>query len=289
MELQLIRSFLEVAESGSFAAASDRLFVTQSAVSLRIQRLEDQLGQPLFSRSNDGVALTTAGREFRGYAETILGHWEQARQRVSATGEARQKLAIGAKSELWSGLGFRWLDLLGAARPDLQIEALSDRSEALAQALLSDMLQVILSYTPLTRAGVSSLPLFEEKMILVSTEKGISAAAPGEGYIRVEAGEDFARFHQEELPHLQNPSLVMALGGLTRGFLLSRSASAYLPEREVHDDLRQGRLYRVAQAPVFTRQTWVIWRESMDQKIRNVAEATLNTALEDMKTTADRH
>ena len=41
MDITLIRTFIEVANTGSFVAACDRLFVTQSAVSLRIQRLED--------------------------------------------------------------------------------------------------------------------------------------------------------------------------------------------------------------------------------------------------------
>ena len=41
MDIQLIRTFLEVAATGSFVNASERLYVTQSAVSLRIQRLEE--------------------------------------------------------------------------------------------------------------------------------------------------------------------------------------------------------------------------------------------------------
>ena len=279
MELQLIRSFLEVAESGSFAAASDRLFVTQSAVSLRIQRLEDQLGRPLFSRSNDGVTLTEAGREFRSYAEIILSNWEQARRRVSAAGESQPRLAIGALPQLWSCPGYRWLDLLGEAMPALQRHAVTDQAEGLAQALLSERVQVILSYAPLARPGVTSQPLFEEKMILVSTEKGAGLASLGDSYIRVEAGEDFARFHEEGLPDLQNPGLVMDLAGLTRGFLRNRKVSLYLPESEADDDIRQGLLYRVQDAPVFTRQVFAIWRENMNEKMRNVAEATLNEAL----------
>ena len=61
MDITLIRTFLEVAATGSFVNASERLFVTQSAVSLRVQRLEDSLGKPLFVRSKAGAELTAAG------------------------------------------------------------------------------------------------------------------------------------------------------------------------------------------------------------------------------------
>ena len=64
MDIALIRTFLEVAATGSFVNAADRLYVTQSAVSLRVQRLEDALGRPLFTRSKAGAELTSAGREF---------------------------------------------------------------------------------------------------------------------------------------------------------------------------------------------------------------------------------
>ena len=57
MDITLLKTFLEVAASGSFVSSADRLFVTQSAVSLRIQRLEDTLGKPLFTRSKAGAEL----------------------------------------------------------------------------------------------------------------------------------------------------------------------------------------------------------------------------------------
>ena len=51
MDITLIRTFLEVTAAGSFGGAAERLAVTQSAISLRIQRLEDSLGCVLFNLS----------------------------------------------------------------------------------------------------------------------------------------------------------------------------------------------------------------------------------------------
>ncbi len=52
MDLQLIRTFLEIISAGSFLEAANRVYVSQSAVSLRVKRLEEELGQKLFNRSN---------------------------------------------------------------------------------------------------------------------------------------------------------------------------------------------------------------------------------------------
>ena len=83
MDIALIKTFLEVAGTGSFVAAAERLFVSQSAISLRIQRLEDELGRPLCTRSKSGAVLTPAGREFHHYALSILKLLEEARLQIA--------------------------------------------------------------------------------------------------------------------------------------------------------------------------------------------------------------
>ncbi|BCG81727.1 hypothetical protein MesoLj113b_52690 [Mesorhizobium sp. 113-3-3] len=58
MDTENLRSFLEVAEHGSFTVAAGRLNLAQSTVSARIRGLEEQLGRRLFVRDRDGVTLT---------------------------------------------------------------------------------------------------------------------------------------------------------------------------------------------------------------------------------------
>ncbi|EDQ03473.1 HTH-type transcriptional regulator BenM (plasmid) [Sulfitobacter indolifex] len=82
MDITLIKTFIEVANTGSFVAARDRLFVTQSAISLRIQRLEGSLGHQLFTRSKAGAVLTAEGQQFEPYALSLLKVWEEARQKI---------------------------------------------------------------------------------------------------------------------------------------------------------------------------------------------------------------
>ena len=62
----------EIARCGSISKAAQKLFLSQSGISGAVKELEEELGIALFSRSNRGVALTRAGREFLGYASALL-------------------------------------------------------------------------------------------------------------------------------------------------------------------------------------------------------------------------
>jgi DNA-binding transcriptional LysR family regulator len=79
MDTELLRAFVTVAECEGFSAASKTLNRTQSAVSLQIKRLEDQLHTTLFQRTSRSVALTSSGERFMPYARNILKLEDEAR------------------------------------------------------------------------------------------------------------------------------------------------------------------------------------------------------------------
>ena len=72
MTFDQIRTFLWVARLGGFRKASDRLHLSQPAVSTRIANLEEELQAQLFSRGSGGLELTKKGQQLLGYAEQML-------------------------------------------------------------------------------------------------------------------------------------------------------------------------------------------------------------------------
>jgi len=72
MELSQLEAFLEAVERGSFRRAAEALLLAQPSVSARIQRLEDELGVPLFHRMARGVRLTDMGRTFLPFAQRSM-------------------------------------------------------------------------------------------------------------------------------------------------------------------------------------------------------------------------
>ncbi|MGO4303425.1 LysR family transcriptional regulator [Cupriavidus sp. RAF12] len=77
-DLADLRAFLSVADLGSFRAASEVLFLSQSALSRRVDKLEEALGVELFTRTTRKVELTTVGRAFVHKARNVLNELEGA-------------------------------------------------------------------------------------------------------------------------------------------------------------------------------------------------------------------
>src|SRR5919112_9785 len=118
MDTELARTFLVVVATGSFVEASQKLHVTQSTVSTRIQRLEETLGAELFVRNKAGTTLTSAGQQFQRHAALLTRTVEQARQEIGVISGYRATITIGGRIGLWEDLLLRWLPLFAALAPD---------------------------------------------------------------------------------------------------------------------------------------------------------------------------
>ncbi|HEY9050605.1 MAG TPA: LysR family transcriptional regulator, partial [Gammaproteobacteria bacterium] len=79
MDIEQARTFLTIAAHGSFLEAARQLHLTQSTVSARIQRLEEELDARLFIRNRSGASLTQSGRRFLEHAKRLVLTAEQAR------------------------------------------------------------------------------------------------------------------------------------------------------------------------------------------------------------------
>jgi DNA-binding transcriptional LysR family regulator len=96
MDIEELRTFVEVADAGGITAAAIRLGVAKSIVSRRLARLEDELGVQLLARTTRGAALTEAGATFKDYAARICAEVDIARETVRPTGDLRGRLRIAA-------------------------------------------------------------------------------------------------------------------------------------------------------------------------------------------------
>ena len=83
MDIELLKTFLEVRRTRHFGKAAENLFLTQAAVSARIRQLERLLGVKLFIRSRNNIQLTSEGERLVGHAQTVLLAWSRARQELA--------------------------------------------------------------------------------------------------------------------------------------------------------------------------------------------------------------
>ena len=96
-ELEELRTFVEVVESGGLNRAAARLGVSKSIISRRITRLEADLGTRLLSRSTRGIIPTEAGIEFKIRCDRILAELDEARDAIAQQGgSVRGRLRLSA-------------------------------------------------------------------------------------------------------------------------------------------------------------------------------------------------
>jgi len=282
MDIDLARTFLAVVDSGSFVEAAKRVHVTQSTVSTRIRTLEDQLGKPLFERSKAGAVLTQAGAQFHKHAVALVRVWEQARLEVSLPAGYQAALTVGGQYSLWDGFLIDWLAYMRARAPEIAIRTFSGISATLMQRLVEGTLDIGVMYTPQSRPGFELEMLFEEELVLVSSEAEPSRTL-GPGYIYIDWGPEFQVDHSLNFPDLVTPGLYMEIGSLGLKYLLENRASAYLPRRLVRRPLAEGRLALVPDAPAFHYPAYVVYpasgnAEVLDLVLKNLRGFAKRTA-----------
>lgn len=264
MDISLARTFLMIAETGSFIEAARRMNVTQSTVSSRVRNLESLLGRQLFDRSKVGAQITIAGEQFQKHALAMVRIWQQAQLDVGFSGQHDQHLAVGSEATLWQGLLLSWIPTLKAAHPELALTAVTETGPMLTQRLLDGTLDIAVVYQPLQSPGLLIEHLFEEELVLVSSARG-DARRRTDDYILVDWGPDFREDHAIAFPKRSGARLTLDIGPMAVDYLLNNEGSGYLPLRLVRGHLSRGRMKLVARARRFSVPVAALYPESREE------------------------
>ena len=266
MDIELARTFLAIVEAGSFVEAAERVYVTQSTVRIRIRSLEDQLGKKLFERTKAGATLTPAGAQFQKHALALVRIWQQARLEVSLPEGYQAALTVGGQYSLWQGFLLDWLARMRSTVPDVAIRTQMGTSVELMQRLVDGVLDLGVMYTPQSRPGFEVELLFEDELVLVSSEPRRSSKH-NRNYMYIDWGPEFRADHSLNFPDLSTPGLYMELGSLGLNYLLENRASGYFPKRLVVPYLENGTLTLVSRAPVFHYPAYAVYPAEEDGQI----------------------
>lgn len=140
---ELLRSFVAIVDSGSMLRATEKVFVTQSALSLQMKRLEETVLTPLFHREGRRLILTPAGQALLPRAREILALNDKAVVALTGdalAGPARVGLVQDFAETLLSGVLARFASL----NPDTQLHVRVAGSPELLGLLEADRLDVVL-------------------------------------------------------------------------------------------------------------------------------------------------
>jgi DNA-binding transcriptional LysR family regulator len=263
MDLELLRTFLEVRRTRHFGNAAENLHVTQAAVSARIRQLERLLGVKLFIRGRNNIQLTSEGERLVAHAQTVLLAWSRARQELALDRGQVSQVHIGVRSGLWNPVLQDRLEALHSSTPELVLRTEGHMSDAAVKMLLDRTLDVVISYDP------PNLPEFKLREIgsislrLYSRDKRATLdSALENNYVYVDWGSAFARFHSQRFGEHVVPVLRTNISESARDFIRS-GGSAYLP-RSLAECSKPG-IYPVGDSPVFNRKVHAIYRSSSDK------------------------
>jgi len=265
LDIDQARTFLAIAANGSFLEASRQLHLTQSTVSARIQRLEEELGGRLFVRNRAGASLTTAGQRFLEFAKRLVLTADQARHEVGLPQRYRATLHIGGRIALWEGFLPRWVGWMRNRADDVLVRSEIGFEEDLMRRLIEGTLDIGLMYTPTHSPGLMVERLFDETLVLVSTRP--NDTAPGEDYIFIEWGPGFRAQHAQSFPQLERPPQVANIGWLGIQLTLANGGSCYLPARMAAPLIETGRLFRIAGAPEFIHPAYMVYPRESDNPV----------------------
>jgi DNA-binding transcriptional LysR family regulator len=250
MDIDLLKTFVEVYHTRHFARAADNLFITPSAVSARIRLLESQLDTALFVRGRNNIQLTDAGARFLVHARNMLKTWEQARYDVAVDADPRPNLRLLMVQGLWDGIGPDWLADLHQLQPTMSLRIETLNSSQITMRLQQNSADLGFLLEPTVGPELKLQELGKLELWLVSSKVGQSAMQALSGrYVLVDWGTSFHVQHDNEFADSPAPRIWVSTGRVAYDLLLTTGGAAYLPRHLVEGALQAGRLHPVVSAP----------------------------------------
>jgi DNA-binding transcriptional LysR family regulator len=266
MDIDLLRSFLEITRTRHFGKAADNLCITQSAISARIRQLEDLVGNPLFTRTRNNIQLTHAGQKLLPYCENIVNTWNRARQEIALKDESQIGLSIAGVSSLWDIVLQEWLQRIMLNYPNLSLYAEVFGQDTLIQKLMDSTLDIAFMFEEPQLSRLEVREVFTIDLVMVSSlpECPLNEALR-QSYILVDWGTSFAMKHARAFPELPAPRLRVGLGRIAKSYIMECGGTAYLARSMVEEEINSGQLHIVTEAPVIERATYASFASKNDK------------------------
>lgn len=275
MEMTQLEFFLQVIAEGSFSKAADAVGRTQPAVSIAIRRLEEEVGAPLFDRSQKSPTLTEAGLAIQDYAQRILTLRDQARGSVAELRELKRGLVrVGANESTSLYLLPQVILSFREKHPDVKVEIYRHVSERLPREVLERNVDfAVLAFEPVDRDLESFCVLRDELSLILNPEHPLAKSEEvtvedlgRESFLahnvrtasRNKVVEVFAEHHTP-----LNITLELATVETIKRFVQLNVGLAFVPHMCVQEELERGTLATVpVKGLTYARTLWATHRRN---------------------------
>jgi LysR family transcriptional regulator, flagellar master operon regulator len=243
MQIELIETFLDLMETRSFNRTAERMDLTQSSISHRVNALEADLNRKLFVRGKGGTVPTAAALRFFDHARALQQNWHEALRAVEAAGSYERSMRIGMQHDVAEVIAGEFLKAVREEMPGTSIYLEADYSGQMNRDLGAGDLDLAVLYTPHHLPDLHYERVGEIVYALVSTCVQAVPDIRREDYICANYSPAFDRAHRLILPDLSAAPLTAGRNLIVRNLLSTLGGSAYVlrahndavfPPRAIH-------------------------------------------------------
>tara|TARA_R110002096_G_scaffold16140_7_gene55454 strand:+ start:475 stop:1356 length:882 start_codon:yes stop_codon:yes gene_type:complete len=275
MDIQFLRTFIEVARIRHFGKAAENLYLTQSAVSARIKFLEEAIGEPLFIRERNNIQLTSVGEKLMPYAEGIVNLWSRAKQEVLLNDQSENLLSVSCAPGIWEIILHHWLIQLAKSKLSISVNSNVLPILDIFQKLGDCTLDLGFTFEPPADPGLVIKEVATVPVILVSsTNNQDISKAIADRFIYVDWGTSINTDLSNQWGDKIKPVFKLAQNHLALSLLLSHGGAAFIAEQTARKHIDEGRLFMVDESPVYERTVYAVYSEKSINK--NIIKKSLN-------------
>jgi LysR family transcriptional regulator, flagellar master operon regulator len=228
MQIELIETFLDLMETRSFNRTAERMNLTQSSISHRVNALEADLNRKLFVRGKGGTVPTAAALRFFDHAKALQQNWHEALRAVESAGTYERSMRIGMQHDVAELIAGPFLKAVRAEMPGMSIYLEADYSIQMNRDLGAGDLDLAVLYTPHHLPDLHYERLGEIVYTLVSTAAHDVSEMELAGYIYSNYSPAFDRAHRVALPDFAAAPLTTGRNQVVCDLLSTLGGSAYV-------------------------------------------------------------
>jgi DNA-binding transcriptional LysR family regulator len=249
MQIDLLDTFLDLAETRSYHRTAERLRVTQSTVSARVTALEQAVGSRLFNRSRAGTDLTPEGKRFEPHARALRHEWNEARRRIQIPLGAAQLLRLGIQNDLAAVYLGDWVAEFRAALPETAYYIEPDYSNQMCADLLTGILDFAVMFSPKPHPDLHFESVGDVTYRMVSTDTSTLAEVKPDRFVFAHFSPAFEEMHRQLTPELAASPVSVGQSGSVVSLLSAMGGSGYVLEKTAEELIATQRFRRVVDAP----------------------------------------
>lgn len=290
MNSEFLRTYVMLAQLGSFTKTAQKMITVPSTISKQIKQLEEETGKTLVIRDKKALRLTEAGEVFLEYAQRILDAEEACMSKLQFTEESGGSVRIGAVASLFQNWLTGRLQALMREDPSFRCSVFMDHSQILLNMLYDGAIDLCVGYRSFREHNCACLPFVRDEMLLVTDEanrafvRGISTEELKAQPLYLEKLLLVAdqALYDELTSRDSNLVMSVSMGNLLPPYLKGGTGYGFALRCSVAEDLASGALREIPltdRGPLFL-QSYLVYKKAnprvtpaLLEKLRIPAEA----------------